>query len=115
MDIRQCEICDKQFIAGYGYSLSINWLVTGSAHVPAYLCPKTGGSGQHWGCCPEHAVMAALRCLNEHMHEDTVKERHMAIGKPRYADEDAPWAEALGDNFHIVTVRRGDGNIVDKI
>lgn len=115
MDIRTCEICGQQFVAGYGYSLVVNWVVTGHAYVRAFLC-DTHPSGQHWGCSPEHAVQAAERCMKEHMHKDKLIEKHDATGKPRYSEEDAYWAEGKGDNFHHVTLTGGpNGSISNKV
>ena len=106
MDIRQCEICGQQFVAGYGYSLVVNWLVTGHAHVAAFMCDVPGG--QHWGCSPEHAVAAAQKCLSEHMHAGALLAKHQATGQEeRYAEADRDWAEGKGDNFHMVTLRMG--------
>lgn len=105
MDIRTCDVCGQQFIAGYGYSLALNWLVTGHAHVAAFLCDAPGG--QHWGCSPEHAVEAVKKCLEEHMHTEALLARHEATGKERYADSDSVWAKDKGDTFHFVTLHMG--------
>lgn len=123
MQIEQCEVCGQQFVAGYGYSIAACWLVTGSAYVPAYMCDHTEHnpqsdpdapqySGQHWGCSPEHAMEALMKCLQEHMHVDNLKERHIKKhtreGKliPRYSEEDKQWAEKRyqekGENFHLL-------------
>lgn len=115
MQVEKCEICGNQFIAGYGYSLAVVWLVTGHAYVEGYMCEKMPGN-QHWGCCPEHALQAMQRCLQEHMHVERLMEKHQETGKPRYSEEDA-WAKDLGDNFHIVKLQIGkqDGDNTDKI
>ena len=106
MDIRECEICNQQFVAGYGYSLALNWLVTGHAYVAAFLCDAPGG--QHWGCSPEHAVSAVEKCLKEHMHTGKLLEKHAQTGKgERYAESDAHWAKDKGDTFHHVSLRLG--------
>lgn len=89
IQVQTCEICGRKFIAGYGYSICANWLVTGSAFVRAYLCDQTEHnaqpdpeapqhSGQHWGCTPEHAVEALQKCLSSkaHMHPDGLRARH---------------------------------------
>lgn len=126
MQIETCEICGRQFIAGYGYSIAASWLVTGSAYVGAYMCDKTAEfkqadenapqhTGQHWGCTPEHAVEALQKCLADpaHMHPDGLRARHKESHKrleadgsttylPRYADSDAHWAAGRGEEFHIV-------------
>jgi hypothetical protein len=107
MNIQRCDVCGRQFIAGYGYSLNIAWLVTGHAYVPAFLCKQSGPSGQHWGCSPEHAVEAIQRCISEHMHVGQLLERHRESNKPRYAEEDEIWAEQRGEEFHIVKVDGG--------
>jgi len=106
MQIEKCEICSKTFVAEYGYSLAVNWLVTGHHLVRAFLCP-TVPSGQHWGCSPEHAVLAATRCLNEHMHIQELLDRHQATEKPRYAPEHGMWAEPRGNDFHIIEITGG--------
>lgn len=120
MDIRECEICGQQFVAGYGYSLAVNWLVTGSAYVPAHMCEEAGPSGQHWGCCPEHAVQAVERCLSEHMNVEKLMQKHTKAHSRkqedgtvklihRYSPEDSAWAAGragkLGDNFHFVDLK----------
>lgn len=107
MEIRQCEICGQVFIASYGYSLVLNWLVTGSAHVRAFLCDDAGPSGQHWGCTAEHAMMAAEKCLKEHMHIGTLQDKHEQTEKPRYSDQDSVWAESRGENFHHIEIVGG--------
>lgn len=110
MQIETCEVCERKFVAGYGYSLAVCWLVTGSAHVTAYMCSEAGSSGQHWGCTPEHAMQAIVNCLQEHMHVDSLKAKHEVAHKdrPRYSDEDAHWADEAhkkrGEDFHIVDV-----------
>lgn len=99
-----CEICGRMFIAGYGYSLALNWLVTGHATIPAFLCGEQPG-GQHWGCTAEHAEQAVIQCLQSHMSAKALLEKHAqeaAQGRARYAEEDAHWAASRGDEFHIV-------------
>lgn len=116
MQIEICEICEKTFVAGYGYSIMACWIVTGSAHVTAYTCPNTS-SGQHWGCCPEHAVQALEQCLNDpdHLHVDGLMQKHKeahtrqledgtTIEIPRYSEEDAKWAAKRGKDFHLVNI-----------
>ncbi len=105
MQTEECEICHQQFIAGYGYSITVAWNVTGHAYVAGFMCEKRTG-GQHWGCSPEHALLAVQKCLIEHMHNGILLKKHLDTGKPRYADEDAAWASKWGDDFHIVTLKR---------
>jgi hypothetical protein len=105
MDIRECEICHQQFVAGYGYSISVAWNVTGHAYVAGFMCEKRTG-GQHWGCTAEHALLAVQKCLIEHMHTGILLEKHLATGMPRYSEQDAEWAQKGGDDFHIVSVTR---------
>lgn len=104
MEIRKCEICGQTFVAGYGYSIVLNWLVTGHAYVRAYLCETAGPSGQHWGCSPDHAIEAVKQCLDKHMHADALREKHAASDKPRYSEGDAKWAKEKGENFHHVQI-----------
>jgi hypothetical protein len=120
MKLQTCEICDKRFIADYGYSLALHWLVTGHAQVATFVC-HTHPSGQHWGCTPEHAIKAATKCLKEHMNKENLLSRHGKV--PRYAEEDRAWAEKRGENFHIVKSKEDlhsiledmNGNIFDSI
>lgn len=101
-DIKTCEICGTRFIAGYGYSLALSWLVTGHAWVGAFLCKEPEGN-QHWGCSPEHAVEAAIACAQEHMHPQLLAKHQEQTdkGHSRTALEDE-YLLAKGENFHIV-------------
>lgn len=120
MEIQTCEICGNKFVAGYGYSIAVCWLVTGSAYVASFMCKDATG-GQHWGCSPSHAVEAMQKCLQDHMSTDVLMQHHtkahtgtinvtqedgsvmqQQVTKPRYSDEDAAWAKDKGDNFHIL-------------
>lgn len=118
MNIQKCEVCNKNFVAGYGYSIAANWLVTGSAYVSAYMCSEVPG-GQHWGCCPEHAMQALMNCLSNHMHVQNLMQKHKdkhtisqqdgtTVTIPRYSQEDASWADQRykekGEDFHIVNI-----------
>lgn len=107
MHIQRCEICGQTFLADYGYSLALSWLVTGHSYVRAFGCEEAGPSAQHWGCSIEHAIMAIQQCLNEHMHAGRLQEKHEATGKPRYADEHKVWAEGRGANFHFIEIVGG--------
>lgn len=118
-NIRKCEICSNRFLEPYGYSLTIQWLVTGHAHVPAFLCHETQGSGQHWGCSPQHAWQAAERCLNSHMALWNIEARHGgaayqgALRSVRFSEEDRVWAEKRGEDFHIIKDRNDLLSILD--
>lgn len=109
MDTRICEICGKRFYTNYGYSLMVSWVVTGSAYVRAFSCehPSAIPGNQHWGCCPQHAIEAAVQCINhdEHMSAQQLAGRHPG-DKPRYAPNDEWWAKERGENFHILEENR---------
>ncbi len=113
MHIETCDICKKQFVAGYGYSLMTSWVVTGHAYVGGFSCEdeSTKGRGQqHWGCTPEHAMQAAMACLASHMSIETLQAKQQAQrdkGNTRYSPQDATWAAQGGENFHIVTLEIG--------
>lgn len=103
---RICEICGNEFIEGYGYSICASWLVTGHAWVSAFDCAKAT-NGQHWGCTPEHAMLALATCLqhDSHMSVNQLKARHAEKeeqGKSRIALEDVPIAEQIGPTFPII-------------
>lgn len=72
--IKKCEICGVSFEQDNGYAIGISWQVTGHPFVAAFNCPQET-SAQHWGCSSEHAVQAAINCLNGHMHPH-LKNRH---------------------------------------
>ena len=123
MDIRKCEYCGQLFVAGYGYCIAAAWYVTGSAFVESHMCDQVVG-GQHWGCCPEHAVKSLENCLTNHLTIDNLMKRHVEahrqtvqdgvdengtpkfkeIQRPRYSDEHADIFKDAGDNFHHVTL-----------
>lgn len=99
-EIQTCEVCRRRFIAGYGYSLGVCWLVTGGANVAPFLCDAPGS--QHWGCTPEHAVQATIRCLQNDGHMGAAKMRAMRGDKPRIAEEDRGRFNEANTDFHIV-------------
>lgn len=104
VETRVCEICGVRFVAGYGYSISASWLVTGHAHVMGFSCPV---AGQHWGCCPEHAMHALMICLTnkDHMSVHQLLKQHGEMelqGKPRISDDDKELAKMIGDSFPII-------------
>lgn len=60
-----CEApgCDKQFDLDASHSFVIVYATTGVQGVVAQQCPAE----QHFGCCQDHAKVAALQCLEEHL------------------------------------------------
>lgn len=113
---KRCEKegCNNIFIAGYGYSCAVSWLVTGHAKVPGFMCPKAEG-GQHWGCSPQHALHAMLFCIYNHMNTGNLGRIHDSIEGPRYSLEDEEWASNRGDDFHIVKDKEDLHRIIDKM
>lgn len=111
-----CEApgCNNAFIAGYGYSCALSWLVTGHARIAGFMCQEAKG-GQHWGCSPLHAVEAMLQCLNNHMSHDILMNMHDAIEGPRYSSEDEKWAASRGKEFHIIRDRTDLHSVVDAM
>lgn len=102
-DTKICEICGIEFVADYGYSLAVCWLITGHANIGGFMCPYTPGN-QHWGCTPEHALEAAIQCANEHMLPQ-IKMRHEAaksIGITRIAEEHQHFIDENVENFHHI-------------
>lgn len=104
--IRQCEICGTAFIEEYGYAMGASWHVTGHHSVPSFNC-QTEPSAQHWGCIPEHAMQALIRCLqhDEHMSVGLMKKKHAeaaGLGLPKIAPEHQDLYRRRGPNFHIV-------------
>jgi len=109
MQIETCDICRRQFVAGYGFSLMTSWVVTGHAYIAGYSCEKATHGNQHWGCTPEHAMQAAIECLqhDEHMSVNNLISKHIDMankGLTRYSPEDEAWAKGRGKDFHIVKV-----------
>lgn len=103
MNTRTCEICGQEFVADYGFSLAVCWLVTGHAHISSFMCEGQAG-GQHWGCTPEHALQAAVECATMHMmpqlngkYEDCRN-----TNKGRVAEVHKPFLDESKDNFHFV-------------
>jgi hypothetical protein len=102
-DIRVCDICGQRFIAGYGYSLGLCWLVTGHASISAFMCPESRGN-QHWGCTVQHALEAAIKCANEHMIP-LLAAKHSAaqeLGLSRVSTEHAGLFDESNEQFHFV-------------
>lgn len=102
-ETRVCEVCGQKFVADYGYSLALCWLVTGHAHIAAFMCEEPRGQ-QHWGCSPEHALQAALVCAKEHMpaqlnarYSDAAAQK-----KPRISPEHAALFEESDPHFHFI-------------
>lgn len=59
----ECEICGM-FVADQDkFSYVIVAANTGHPN-PAFQCPAL----QHFGCSPEHALEAAIQCLQNHYH-----------------------------------------------
>lgn len=62
-----CEICGLVTPLAQVHSLSITYCMPGQDSsgnsLPAYQCPAL----QHYACTHEHAVIAALACLFEHI------------------------------------------------
>jgi hypothetical protein len=105
-DTRICEICGNKFVADYGFSLGVCWLVTGHAHIGAFMCPEVPGN-QHWGCSPEHALQAAMLCAQEHMIP-RLQEKHAeakTLGKSRIAQEHRHLFNEKKPDFHIIKPR----------
>lgn len=102
IDTRICEQCGKKFITGYGYSIAAAWLVTGHSTVGQFMCEQSSG-GQHWGCCPQHAMQALQACLahGEHMSEQVLIAKHSNAQHPLVATEDA-WMLKEYPNFPFI-------------
>ena len=100
---RVCEICGKEGILEYMYAMGTSLQVTGHYSVPTFNC-QSEPSSQHWGCCPEHVVLATIACLlhDEHLSAPLIKNAHAkaeADGLPAIAPEHRAWAAAHSDNF----------------
>lgn len=67
----QCEVCGKAQPRGAMRSIALVYAMPGGG-LPGYMCPDRETSpllgAQHVGCCYEHAMLAMLLCLFEHMH-----------------------------------------------
>lgn len=105
IDTRICEECGRRFITGYGFSIAAAWLVTGHSKVPTFMCSQSAGN-QHFGCSPEHAMMALIACLqhDEHLSENALMQKHQDmtdLGKSRIAEEDK-WMLEKYPNFPFV-------------
>ncbi|HET7638288.1 MAG TPA: hypothetical protein VFK47_06045 [Ktedonobacteraceae bacterium] len=102
VDTRICEVCGKQFIMGYGYSIAASWLVTGHCAVGQYMCEQAMG-GQHWGCTPEHALEALQNCLahDEHLSTTNLRAKHEKAPKPLVAKDDE-WMLEKYPNFPFI-------------
>lgn len=62
--LEACEVCGKLVPFEEMYSLSICYNMPGPAY-PSYHCPNL----QHFGCCHDHAAIAVIACLLEHMDD----------------------------------------------
>jgi hypothetical protein len=105
MNVRSCEVCGAHFLEDYGYSLLVQWTVTGHAALGAFLCPSSEGTGQHWGCTAEHALEAALACASRHMHPE-LQARHAEMtrrGISRLAEEHQALFDEQDMSFHILS------------
>lgn len=76
-----CEICGTQRPFRDMNSIAVGYRFPGKVDeghrqvwLPAFQC----GDEQHYGCCHEHAMLAALACLVLHIHEGP----HNAHGTP---------------------------------
>lgn len=88
-----CEECGKEFQIKDGFSLSCFWLVTGHPLVAAFPCEQTEfhynsvnssgpqNTGQHWGCCPDHAISATVDCLQNSMKSQLISKHDKANNK----------------------------------
>lgn len=61
-----CEIagCDKQMPIGDSYSFIGGIATTGPTHITPFVCSE---AEQHFGCCIEHALLAYVLCLRDHV------------------------------------------------
>lgn len=105
LDTRKCEAegCGQEFIAGYGYSLALCWLVTGHSHIGSFMCDEEIGH-QHWGCTIEHAVEATLYCLHNHMIKK-LNDKYLECdeqGKTRVSPDEAHIFDNNNPTFHHV-------------
>lgn len=97
-----CEVCGNLILEDYAFSIMACWVTTGGARLAAYACPS-GRGGQHFGCCPEHAMQALLACLqhDEHLSVEAFKKRREAL--PRVAEDHADlYDERQNPDFHII-------------
>jgi hypothetical protein len=62
----ECEIagCAKTMPVGDSYSFIGGIATTGPSHIPPFVC---GEAEQHFGCCIEHALLAYVLCLRDHV------------------------------------------------
>jgi hypothetical protein len=77
-DTHACEICDKIVPLNDMHSLAVVYRMPGPGST-AYQCPNE----QHFGCCHEHAVLAALACLTSHIEAGPYANKQVA-----YENED---------------------------
>lgn len=69
-DIISCEICGKTDELQHMLSIASVYRMPGSsaslkpAKLPSFQCPHI----QHFGCTHEHALLADMHCLIEHLH-----------------------------------------------
>lgn len=65
-----CEICSKEDALQHMLSIAAIYRMPGSnanlkpAKLPSFQCPHI----QHFGCTHEHALLALMHCLVEHIH-----------------------------------------------
>lgn len=56
--------CEKKFKVGDSYSFIGGIATTGPSHISPFVC---GVAEQHFGCCIEHALLAYILCLRDHV------------------------------------------------
>lgn len=61
----ECEIvgCAKLMPLGDSYSFIGGIATTGPTHIAPFVCDNE----QHFGCCIEHALLAYVLCLRDHV------------------------------------------------
>jgi hypothetical protein len=82
-----CEICGEVKPLREMFSMATVYRMTGYAEdiqvgLPPYQCPDK----QHFGCTHEHALLAMLYCLFEHIHEGPHLEHGKEIKHPVLLD-----------------------------
>lgn len=102
---RICETCGREGLLEYMYAIGASWQVTGHSGVTAFNC-QTEATAQHWGCTPQHAIMALKRCLDhsEHMGPKVMQRKHKEAedaGNPRVPTHHQSLLDMFGDDFQF--------------
>ena len=94
-----CEVCGKSTPLAQAHSMSVSYNMPGQdakgVTYPAYQCPNLN----HFACSHEHAVLAALMCIFEHIDQGN----HPAKGK----GWGALWKGVMKNAIEGVTITQG--------